>query len=132
MQASVERLYCVDPYRNLVGYDEPMNLPQEQFDGLFQFTLARLAQFGDRYEHIRAVSKNAASRMGIVDFVYIDADHSYLGVWNDLCPWFPRVRPGGLVGGHDYDHLNFPGVRRAIDGFMSYFGLRATHDGDGV
>jgi hypothetical protein len=132
METSVEKLYGVDPYRHLVGYHDPMNLPQEEFDELFKFTLARLARFGNRYEHIREISKNAATQIGDVDFAYIDADHSYMGVWNDLRLWFPKVRPGGVIGGHDYDHPNFAGVRGAIDEFLSHFSLRATHDGDGV
>jgi hypothetical protein len=129
---SVEKLYGVDPYRHMDGYDDPMNLPQEEFDELYRFTVARLSRFGPRYEHIRALSGEAANRVHAVDFVYIDADHSYAGVWRDLSLWFPKVRAGGLIGGHDYDHRDFPGVRCAVDEFLGHLRLKATHDGEGV
>jgi len=36
------------------------------------------------------------------DFVYIDADHTYKGVTADLEAWYPKVRKGGMLAGHDY------------------------------
>jgi predicted O-methyltransferase YrrM len=39
---------------------------------------------------------------GYFDFVYIDADHSYKGVTEDLEAWYPKVRKGGMMAGHDY------------------------------
>jgi len=38
-----------------------------------------------------------------LDFVYIDADHWLTAVINDLQAWIPKVRPGGVIAGHDYD-----------------------------
>jgi len=37
-----------------------------------------------------------------LDFVYIDADHSYKSVKEDINAWAPKVREGGIVAGHDY------------------------------
>lgn len=37
-----------------------------------------------------------------LDFVYIDGDHSYDYVMTDIILWSRRVRPGGIVSGHDY------------------------------
>lgn len=39
---------------------------------------------------------------GGVDFCFIDGDHSYEGVTADLNAWWPKVRPGGTLAGHDY------------------------------
>lgn len=36
-----------------------------------------------------------------LDFVFIDADHSFLGVYTDICTWFPKVKVGGFLTGHD-------------------------------
>lgn len=38
-----------------------------------------------------------------LEFVYIDADHSYHAVYDDLRNWYPKVKRGGLFCGHDYD-----------------------------
>ena len=37
-----------------------------------------------------------------VDFVYIDANHELVHVTNDIVEWSKKVRPGGIVSGHDY------------------------------
>lgn len=59
-----------------------------------------------------------------LDFVFIDADHTYEGVLSDLEAWFPKVRSGGLISGHDIDNplgnvsVKEPwAVRRAITNF---------------
>lgn len=51
---------------------------------------------GDSLEQSKRVSKDS------VDFVYIDADHSREGFSADLLAWSVKVRPSGLVCGHDY------------------------------
>lgn len=38
-----------------------------------------------------------------LDFVYIDGDHNYEAVLNDLKCWSMKIREGGFLGGHDYD-----------------------------
>lgn len=45
------------------------------------------------------------------DFVFIDADHSYAAVHQDITCWLPRIRPGGILAGHDYERDT---VRRAV------------------
>jgi len=130
---TVDKLYGVDPYQHLENYHDPMNLPQEEFDELYAYVLRRLAQFGERYEHIRKVSKHAVDDIpGQIDFVYMDADHSYEGVWADLYAWYAKVREGGVIGGHDYDHPDFPGVKRAIDEFFRRFAWNVHTEGEGV
>lgn len=52
-----------------------------------------------------------------IDFLYIDADHSYLGVWTDLVAWVPHVKSGGLILGDDYGNAIYPGVEKAWDEF---------------
>jgi cephalosporin hydroxylase len=55
--------------------------------------------------------------------VYLDADHSKAGVLADLKLWMPKVRPGGVIAGHDYLDGDLPegdfGVRSAV---LEFFG----------
>lgn len=37
-----------------------------------------------------------------LDWIYIDGDHTYEAVKNDLNNWYPKVRKGGIIAGHDY------------------------------
>lgn len=52
-----------------------------------------------------------------LDFVFLDADHSYEAVQADIAAWLPKVRPGGILCGHDYANEAYPlwGVARAVD-----------------
>jgi predicted O-methyltransferase YrrM len=47
------------------------------------------------------------------DMVFIDAGHDYDNALADIKAWWPLVREGGILCGHDYQH-NFPGVMRAV------------------
>jgi hypothetical protein len=49
-----------------------------------------------------------------LDWVYIDADHTYRGCKKDIEMWSTKVRPGGMVMVHDYC-AEYPGVLRAVD-----------------
>jgi predicted O-methyltransferase YrrM len=54
-----------------------------------------------------------------IDWVFIDADHSYPSVRADIAAWAPKVRPGGLLSGHDYGRS---GVTDAVRRVFADFG----------
>ena len=54
---------------------------------------------------------------GSLDWVFIDADHSFRGVSEDIANWLPKIRKGGMVIGHDIDR---EGVRLAVE---QHFGV---------
>jgi hypothetical protein len=129
----VELLIGIDPYRHLRGYDDPMNLPQADFDALHRFVCQRLEPFGTRYRLLRQPSPRAARFVREpLDFVYLDARHTLVHVWQDLCGWFPTLRSGGVLAGHDYGHVQFPGVTAAVDEFARRRDLEVRLEGDGV
>lgn len=59
------------------------------------------------------------------DYVFVDADHSFDGCYNDLNLWFPKVRWWGILAIHDYcdyttDKLGVEfGVKKAVELFLS-------------
>jgi len=63
---------------------------------------------------IRKDSSTAAADYsdGSLDFVFIDADHTYEGVSKDIKAWLPKVKNGGILAGHDYAW--FPPIREAV------------------
>jgi hypothetical protein len=60
-----------------------------------------------------------------LDFVFIDADHGYEGCLRDLRAWYPKVKPGGIFSGHDYENTSYPkfGVTQAVKEFAAEKGL---------
>jgi hypothetical protein len=52
-----------------------------------------------------------------LDLVFIDASHAYSDVRKDLESWYPKVRTGGIIAGHDY-YSRWPGVVKAVDEFF--------------
>jgi predicted O-methyltransferase YrrM len=64
---------------------------------------------------IRSISWEAADNFkeSEVDFVFIDADHTYNSVIKDIKAWLPKIKKGGIISGHDY--FTSPGVKSAVD-----------------
>jgi hypothetical protein len=86
---------------------------------MYWYMIGRMSRFG-RYVHSRERSSVAAElAIGSFDFIYIDANHSYEEVREDLRLWFPKVKLGGIIGGHDYGFSAFPGVKQAVDEFCA-------------
>lgn len=59
-----------------------------------------------------------------LDVLFIDGDHSYGWVTQDLSMWAPKVKAGGLILCHDADSPSFPDVRKAIDDYCVCWGLK--------
>lgn len=47
-------------------------------------------------------------------FAFIDAAHSFNDTLADVQAWLPKIQPGGIIAGHDYGSLQFPGVAEAV------------------
>lgn len=48
------------------------------------------------------------------DFIFIDGNHNYDNVSADIKAWWPHVKSGGILCGHDYGD-SCPGVTKAVD-----------------
>ncbi len=121
-------LYSVDPWREFSGakYVDVANVSQAQQDRLYVETIQRLLPFGARSVLWRLTSREAASIIadGALDFCYVDADHCYEAVVEDIALWFPKVKRGGILAGHDYiPDGEYPfgrfGVQRAVHEFVA-------------
>lgn len=70
-------------------------------------------------------STRAAKRVApkSLDFVFVDAAHDLASVTADIDAWHGKVKPGGLMSGHDYVAQSVNGVKRAVDSWVSAAGL---------
>lgn len=64
-------------------------------------------------ENAAAMAETSLSYIIPADLVFIDAAHDYESVKADIRRWYPLVRAGGVLAGHDFNH-KWPGVQRAV------------------
>lgn len=132
LKAGLEML-CVDAWAPLPGWLDSKNIGGEQgtrmLEEAYGNTRERLAPYADRCTIVRATSADASASVpdGSLDFVYLDADHSYGAVHQDLGTWSAKVRPGGLIAGHDYRKFeNKPTIHvvEAVTDYTREHGIR--------
>lgn len=75
----------------------------EGYEDQYQDCLT-LAKDDERVNIIRELSVESASKFkkGQLDCAYIDGNHAYGVVMTDMDTWWPKVKIGGIMGGHDY------------------------------
>jgi hypothetical protein len=102
-------LYMVDVWRPLEsGYDDSSN--HGRYDGgVYTDAMENIKGFEDRAIMVRATSEIASNMFNdnSLDFVYIDANHAYDYVVQDIELWYPKVKKGGFICGHDYLGLDW-------------------------
>lgn len=94
------KLYSIDAWTAYKGYRD--HVSQAKLDGFLEETRERLAPFN--CEIIKGFSMNVVKQFEdeSLDFVYIDGNHEFQQVTNDIAEWSKKVRKGGIVSGHDY------------------------------
>jgi hypothetical protein len=98
------KLLMVDVWRELPHqeYDDASN-HREHIDAYSQ-SMENIKGFEDRAYMMRMKGEHACDFIQdkSLDFIYIDANHTYDAVKQDLKLWYPKIKSGGLVMGHDY------------------------------
>lgn len=95
------RLFGIDPYFEYDG--DSKNRHQEHHDKHLHNARAILMPLKG-YSLILSRSVDAVELFqdNSLDFVFIDANHTYEAVKEDITTWYPKVRSGGVLSGHDY------------------------------
>lgn len=100
---------------------EPEDLPRLDLVDIFdaagiRATRQRLAPIAGVLGTVHGCGSVEAAKAyadATLDAVFIDADHAYASVRADIDAWLPKVRPGGIIAGHDFC-ADYPGVVRAV------------------
>lgn len=94
------QLYAVDAWTAYKGYRE--HVSQGKLDRFYEETRRRLEPYEGQI--IRSFSMDALKlfKDGSLDFVYIDGNHDFQHAANDIAEWSRKVRPGGIISGHDF------------------------------
>lgn len=84
------------------------------------------AEYGSRVRVMDMLTVQAAEDVpnGSLDFVFIDADHSRTAVEADISAWRPKLKPNGVMMGHDID---WPSVHDAVTACYPSVQIRADN-----
>lgn len=107
----IKTLYAVDPYFDInnnrnIAYTLLENKPVKWF-------------IETSVEAAKKISEP-------LDFVYIDAAHDYFNVKADVAAWYPLVKVGGVIGGHDFSLSSHDGLIDAVIEFAKSKKLRVN------
>jgi hypothetical protein len=118
------RYHCIDSWQSYDGYIDPINV--KDLSAQLGIAKNRLKDFNVNFIKdfsMRAVLNFADNSL---DFVYIDGNHGLPFVMDDIIQWEKKVRPGGIVSGHDYvrGHKKRPTVLQVVEAVNWYVELK--------
>lgn len=96
---NIKKLYLIDPYKEYDNYKNPSNLmsleeAKEEAGGKLE-----------KYEQVEFIYKKSSEAVNDVlndlDFVYVDGNHSYEAVKEDIENYYPKIKINGILAGHD-------------------------------
>ena len=98
------KYYMVDLWSAQDNYRQMDNATTSKNLERMEEARRNVARFVTKAVLVRKSSVEAAAQFedASIDFVYLDARHTYDAVMEDLEAWWPKVRPGGIVAGEDY------------------------------
>jgi predicted O-methyltransferase YrrM len=101
---SILRYYMLDPWRHLDDWNKPANVDQSSFDDIYSLAMARTDFARERRIVLRGTTIEMIDEIPdeTLDIAYVDADHTLRGIAIDLIRTYPKIRPGGILGGDDY------------------------------
>lgn len=76
------------------------------------------AKFPHRFQFVAPFDQGLWAK-DIVQWLYIDGGHAYEEVKTDIEQYYPRLMKGGVLCFDDYDNLECPDVRKAVDEFAA-------------
>jgi len=109
-------LIAVDPYKNHKYGRGSWGV--EFLNNVRRETHSRLANFDVTYIELFSEQASWLVDDESLDFVYIDADHSYDFCMLDILMWSRKVKHGGIISGHDF-HGSVGGVKQAVVDYAS-------------
>jgi len=119
LEAGVGVLYSIDNWRHIPGVTGDGNFPQDFHDKNYETAKERLSKYGYRSLIFKGLSVDMAAQIpdNSLELVYLDGAHYYSGVLADLKAYYPKLKPGGIMAGHDYLNPDY-GVKQAVEAFI--------------
>jgi len=122
-KSNAKLLYSIDPW----DFNEENHNPENSFSIAQQ----NLNCFGERSKMIKAKNEDVINDFvnESVHFVYLDGLHDYDSVKLDIHNWWPKIKNGGILAGHDFHETDWPGIVRAVKEFSKEYNLEINTTG---
>lgn len=119
LENGVRFMYLVDPWADYDG------LLDKYTPGSYEEAMRKLSPYASKHAHLRMTSAEAARYIPpILDFCWLDGNHRYEWVKSDLELYWPLIKSGGIMCGHDYtDNADTCQVMTAVNEFWAKQGL---------
>lgn len=111
------KLDCVDTWK---GSAEHVDDQYVKSNSLYELFIKNTSSLSFVINPIKmdSISASKTYEDNSIDFVFIDANHEYIHVKNDIEAWFPKVKVGGTIAGHDYRN-GWTDVDKAVNEFFA-------------
>jgi len=122
----IKKLYLIDSYLEYDNYKEDWipNHSQRDFNDDYMEARKRLLKYKNKIQFIRATSSEAITQIpDNLDFCYIDGNHAYEYVKQDIELYYPKICMGGIIGGDNFE-TEFQGVPKAVLEFVGQNNLK--------
>ena len=123
-------LYCVDPWDNYPDYEyDKSGGTTGDLEVQYQEAVKRLAP----YSNCKIIKKTSMEALKdfedeSLDFVYIDGNHGFKYVTEDIFEWSKKVKKGGIISGHDYIYTSRPfddvHAKYVVDAYTKAFRIK--------
>jgi predicted O-methyltransferase YrrM len=106
--------------------DYPLYLEILQGRSMLDIFKNNLTEYKDilKIHHGRSCDLHCEFENNFFDMIYIDGDHDYIGIKNDLINYYPKLKTGGIFAGHDY--TEDCGVPLAVNEFLDEKNLKLS------
>lgn len=118
------KIYGIDPWLAYGDYIYFQN-DQKEIDRQYADAL----KVASEYPNVTLIKKTSMDAVvdfpeNSIDLVYIDGNHQFKYIAEDLYEWSKRVRRGGFIAGHDYAYIHGGHVKQMVDCFVDCYGVK--------
>jgi len=134
-ELDIKQVFLLDSYMEYVAYAPKRLGSKANLERAEKLAHAVLKKYSHKIKWIRRKSDEIVGEFAdnSLDFVYVDGNHAYDFVRRDMEFYYPKIKKGGLLAGHDYD---IKSVKKAVDEFAKIRGLKLniknTNEGPNV
>jgi hypothetical protein len=121
----IKEYHAVDPWESYEKYDgdkyrKPGHKKLKTWTAVMKHFIKETSLFSDKVYIHKMSSVDAVKKFEneYFDWVFIDANHEYPYIKENIELWKKKVKNGGIISGHDYGNKKWPDIKKAVDEFF--------------